>query len=94
MKCSDILNIASKEQYKKAEKFLKNGSIIETYIDPSGRIHRFKCIPINGYNVTTYNIIKYKNGSYTCTCQYYRTSKQVCSHILAVAMFERSEVIL
>ena len=43
----------------------------------------FTCVPIPGYNKTTYN------GTLTeCNCQFFQTTNQTCSHILAATMFK------
>lgn len=65
----------------KAKKFLENDCIKEI---PFG----WACLPIEGYNKTSYEIKPGKQG-FTCNCQGFKTridkgEKRICSHILAV----------
>lgn len=88
MENSNLLSLTSKVQRKKAKKFLKNESIREIGPGSLSKVRHFKCQPIFGYNVTVYDIVKFKNGFYTCSCQYHKSTKRICSHILAVSLFE------
>jgi hypothetical protein len=52
----------------------------------------FVCLPIKGYNKTTYRMEKLKDGTFNCSCQFYnKVSKDwdqpICSHILALWLY-------
>ena len=43
----------------------------------------WQCLPIKGYNVTTYDLKRGLNGRFSCTCQgYYKRGS--CSHLQAL----------
>jgi len=68
-------------QKAKAKKFVQLG-LVEQVSDCVWKIH-----PIEGYNKRTYTV--YRDGDvWSCNCQYNRTKGKVCSHILAVWLFE------
>lgn len=71
----------------KAVKFVENNCIDyhKDEFDPS-KSHYY-CLPIPGYNKTTYHIKWIKeNKEFECDCQYNQTTKRMCSHILGLYM--------
>lgn len=66
----------------KARKFVKLGCV-------SCEIGNFHWIisPISGYSKTKYDVTSMK-GHMSCNCQYNKLNDRVCSHILAVELFE------
>ena len=44
-------------------------------------------LPIEGYNTRTYTVSRSGDG-WCCNCQYNRTKGKICSHILAVWLYE------
>ena len=66
--------------YRKAKIFIENDCIKVLSRD------RFECLPIRGYNKTTYTITNY-NEIWHCNCQFHTKTKKVCSHIKAVIMY-------
>ena len=75
----------------KARIFLKRNCIKydpeETKYHRSGEYdgHRFICLPIKGYNKTTYRIWNIKGTkNFECSCQFYVKTKLQCSHITAL----------
>lgn len=47
---------------------------------------RFCCLPIQGYNQTTY-VLEKKEGSWTCSCQWFCKQGLTCSHLQALFLF-------
>jgi len=43
----------------------------------------WNCLPIAGYNVTTYRLTKMPSGSYSCSCQGHK-KRGACSHSAAL----------
>jgi len=87
----DGKKITSDSQQKKAVYFVEKGCI-QRHKSPLYMLDEklpdyFICTPISGYNVTTYTIREQANGSLECTCQFNRTTEKMCSHILAVLLF-------
>ncbi len=75
----------------KAKLFLKKGCIQydpnETKYDSFGEYdgHRFVCLPLKGYNKTTYRMWWNKvRNDFECSCQFNQTTKIPCSHITAL----------
>lgn len=64
-------------QQEKIKKFIENECI-----EYAGG-NTYLCHPIEGYNSTTYKIIR-NNGQMECNCQWYTKNKLNCSHIGAV----------
>ncbi len=53
---------------------------------------KFICKPIEGYNKTTYELVKNEAGEFTCNCQHYTLKRQHgeeawCSHLGALYEF-------
>jgi len=78
----------------KAKLFLKNKSIQydpneSGYDSYSSNFdgHRFICLPIKGYNSTTYRLWIKKDGSGECSCQFNQTNSIDCSHLIALFMW-------
>jgi len=47
--------------------------------------HRFVCLPLKGYNKTTYRMWWNKDrDDFECSCQFNQTTKFPCSHITAL----------
>ena len=70
----------------KARAFLHNNSI---QWDKDQKC--FICLPIKGYNHTTYRMFK-KGENFDCSCQFYNKvskdwEKPICSHILALYLY-------
>lgn len=65
----------------KAKKFNRLG-LVEDFTVDMWMVH-----PIPGYNKTTYEVILF-GGQFRCNCQFNRTKKKTCSHILAVELHE------
>ena len=90
------------EHYKQLEN-VKEGNAIRTkaraFISPENNCIQwdkdqkcFICLPIKGYNKTTYRMNKLKNGSFDCSCQFYNKVSQfweqpICSHTLALYLY-------
>jgi hypothetical protein len=73
-------------QRDKAREFLERGCII---YDLNERV--FKCLPIAGYNKTTYSLTKAAHPcGFECDCQGFQMKKKrgdpspICSHVLAL----------
>lgn len=66
----------------KARKFVKNGCVEMV-------VPKFHWIvkPIKGYNSTTYDVTQI-NDYASCNCQYNKLYCRICSHIVAVELFE------
>jgi len=47
----------------------------------------FFCLPIPGYNSTTYEMKKTELGVWTCNCQHNVQTGMQCSHILALMLY-------
>ena len=76
----------------KAQKFLENGSIV---YDSENK--QYLCLPIKGYNSTTYRL-KYddKIKDFSCSCQSFTTKSRKgeypdCSHRIALYLFLKME---
>lgn len=87
----DIKVKTAKAIQSKARLFLKNNCIQydpnETKYDGYGEYdgHRFICLPIKGYNSTTYRLWWNKvTNDFECSCQFNQTTKFPCSHITAL----------
>ena len=65
----------------KAQNFLKH-SCIEMF-----SVNELVCRPIEGYNKTTYLILRNMTGGFSCNCQYNRLKGKTCSHIIAAIAF-------
>jgi hypothetical protein len=51
---------------------------------------KFHCLPVKGYNKTTYTLEK-RNGEWTCSCQWYCKQGLVCSHIQALWLYLKNK---
>ena len=74
----------------KAEDFLLNDCIVRTNIG-------WDCLPIEGYNSTTYHIFIDQYSNFACNCQGFVSKvkngeKGICSHIVAVKQFNFMEI--
>lgn len=68
-------------QKSKARKFVRLGKVVRLTADA------WQVQPIEGYNTRAYIIER--NGEYwSCNCQYNSTKGKICSHILAVWLFQ------
>jgi len=72
----------------KAKRFLREGCI-----EYSKEKKCYLCLPIKGYNKTTYEIKSLKDRQFECNCQFYQrvVKKQnipglICSHICALKL--------
>ena len=68
-------------QIAKARKFVSLG-LVEPVDEDTWFVH-----PIEGYNKRTYTVVR-DGDEWSCNCQYNRTKGKICSHILAVWIFE------
>ena len=78
--CRELKNVENgSARITKAKRFIKENCII---LDGNN----FKCLPIQGYNKTTYS------GSLTpsdCNCQFFNKTGKICSHILSAKMLKQ-----
>jgi hypothetical protein len=65
-------------QEKKAERFVDLGLI--RYIGEN----TFICLPVPGYNKSTYIMRREDDGNFSCNCFYAVKRQKTCSHIMAL----------
>jgi hypothetical protein len=64
-------------QKTKIKKFLENGCIVKVNDDT------FNCVPLLGYNSTTYTMKRGPEGTFNCNCQGFN-KRLDCSHVQAL----------